>query len=147
MTQYEYKVVPAPTKGQKAQGIKAPEARFAHTVEGALNAQATDGWEFVRSDILPSEERHGLTSTQTVYRTLLVFRRARGDEQQTADEVIAAAQDVAKVAAPAKTSGRREPSLKPVWRTRADPAEPSKPDTKPDTLSLGVPTPQPPIKE
>jgi hypothetical protein len=77
MTHYEYKVVPAPTRGQKAKGVKGPEARFAHRLEQDLNTIAADGWEFLRAETLPSEERSGLTSTQTHYRSVLVFRRAR----------------------------------------------------------------------
>lgn len=77
MTHYEYKVVPAPTRGQKAKGVKGPEARFAHRLEQDLNTIATDGWEFLRAETLPSEERSGLTSTQTHYRSVLVFRRTR----------------------------------------------------------------------
>ena len=76
MVGYEYKVIPAPAKGLKAPGVKGPEARFANTLEKKMNELAADGWEYQRSDILPSEERQGLTSTQTVYRSVLVFRRA-----------------------------------------------------------------------
>ena len=76
MTRYEYKVRPAPTKGRKANGIKGPEARFAHGLELMMNEMGAEGWEYVRSDILPSEERQGLTSSHTVYRSVLVFRRA-----------------------------------------------------------------------
>jgi len=76
MQMYEYKVIPAPAKGRKAPGIKGPEARFAHGLELAMNALAAEGWDYLRADILPSEERQGLTSTQTVYRSVLVFRRA-----------------------------------------------------------------------
>lgn len=72
---FEYKVVPAPSKGRKARGVKGPEARFAHALETTMNILATEGWEFQRADILPSDERQGLTSTQTVYRSVLVFRR------------------------------------------------------------------------
>ncbi|MEL7258484.1 MAG: DUF4177 domain-containing protein [Pseudomonadota bacterium] len=72
---YEYKVIPAPAKGKKKRGIKGAEARFAHALETAMNELAVDGWEFQRADILPSEERQGLTSTQTIYRSVLVFRR------------------------------------------------------------------------
>jgi len=75
MTTYEYRVIPAPTKGRKAQGVKGAEARFAHTLQEVMNEQAVEGWEYQRSDILPSEERQGLTSSHTVYRSVLVFRR------------------------------------------------------------------------
>ncbi|MEQ9257754.1 MAG: DUF4177 domain-containing protein [Roseovarius sp.] len=75
MTHYTYKVVPAPAKGRKAPGVKGAEARFAHGLEAVMNEMAAEGWEYLRADILPSEERQGLTSTQTVYRSVLVFRR------------------------------------------------------------------------
>ncbi|WP_322866279.1 DUF4177 domain-containing protein [Aquicoccus sp. G2-2] len=77
MTQYEYKIVPAPRKGRKGKGVKGPEARFAFAIEGVVNDYAAQGWEFQRAEVLPSEERHGLTSAQTVYRDLLIFRRPR----------------------------------------------------------------------
>ena len=72
---YEYKVVPAPAKGIKAKGVKGAEARFAQAMEQLMNDMAADGWDFQRSETLPSEERSGLTSSQTVWRNLLVFRR------------------------------------------------------------------------
>ncbi|MCK0148950.1 DUF4177 domain-containing protein [Marivita sp. S6314] len=72
---FEYKVVPAPTKGVKAKGVKGAEARFAFTVEQAINDLAADGWEYVRTDVLPSEERVGLTGSVTNWRNLMVFRR------------------------------------------------------------------------
>lgn len=75
MTRYTYKVLPAPAKGRKAPGVKGAEARFAYGLEEAINEMAAQGWEYLRADILPSEERQGLTSTTTVYRSVLVFRR------------------------------------------------------------------------
>ena len=75
MVGYEYKVIPAPAKGLKAPGLKGPEARFANALEHRINELANEGWEYQRSDILPSEERQGLTSTHIVYRSVLVFRR------------------------------------------------------------------------
>ncbi|QYX58165.1 DUF4177 domain-containing protein [Roseovarius sp. SCSIO 43702] len=75
MQRVEYKVIPAPNKGLKDKGVKGPEARFAHAVETLMNEMGAKGWSYLRADILPSEERQGLTSTTTVYRTLLVFQR------------------------------------------------------------------------
>ncbi|GAA6207240.1 hypothetical protein NBRC116601_05330 [Cognatishimia sp. WU-CL00825] len=75
MTNFEYKVVPAPAKGQKARGIRKPEDKFANSIQEVMNKMAQDGWEFLRSETLPSEERSGLTSTTTHYRSILVFRR------------------------------------------------------------------------
>lgn len=75
MPRYEYKVVPAPAKGRKAKGVKTPEARFALSVETVLNEMGADGWEYLRADLLPSDERSGLTGSTTHWRNLLVFRR------------------------------------------------------------------------
>jgi hypothetical protein len=72
---YEYKVIHAPAKGEKAKGVRGAADRFAHALEMRVNALAIEGWEYVRCDTLPSEERAGLTQTQTVWRNLLVFRR------------------------------------------------------------------------
>jgi len=92
MTQYEYKVIPAPSKGRKAPGVKTAEARFALGVQEAMNEQAAEGWQYLRADLLPSEERQGLTSSQTVYRSVLVFQRRRSESE--ADETEAAAEEV-----------------------------------------------------
>ncbi len=73
---YEYKVVPAPAKGQKAKGVKSAEGRFALAIEQLLNDLGADGWEYQRADLLPSEERAGLTGSTTNWRNVLIFRRA-----------------------------------------------------------------------
>jgi hypothetical protein len=75
MSAYEYRVIPAPRKGEKARGIKTPEARMAQAMESRLNAFGQDGWEYVRSDVVPMEERAGLTSKNVSYHTVLIFRR------------------------------------------------------------------------
>lgn len=76
MQQYEYKVVPAPARGEKERGLKAGAERFAHTLSGVMNDMAAKGWEYLRAETLPAEERTGLTGKTTVYHNLLVFRRA-----------------------------------------------------------------------
>jgi hypothetical protein len=79
MQRSEYKVIPAPAKGRKAPGIKGAGARFAHGLETVINEMAAQGWAYLRADILPSEERQGLATTQTVYRSVLVFHRCVED--------------------------------------------------------------------
>ncbi len=86
MARYEYKVVPAPQRGEKARGVKTPEARFALAVETLMNRMAEDGWEYLRAETLPSEERAGLTSTTTQWRNLLVFRRRLAEEAEEVQE-------------------------------------------------------------
>lgn len=75
MSRYEYKVVPAPVKGTKAKGAKTSEARFALTLTNLMNEMGSDGWEYLRADSLPAEERTGLTGRTTKFQNLLVFRR------------------------------------------------------------------------
>ena len=82
MPSHEYRVVPAPRRGVKAKGARTPEERFARAVEAEMNRMATEGWEFVRSDTLPSEQKPGWFSRPvTVSQTLLVFRRALAEAQ------------------------------------------------------------------
>lgn len=75
MTAYEYTVLPAPDRGEKAKGAKTPADRFALALTEELNRMGADGWEYVRAETLPTEERSGLTSRTTVYHNVLVFRR------------------------------------------------------------------------
>ncbi|MCZ4351119.1 DUF4177 domain-containing protein [Roseovarius aestuarii] len=133
MTRYEYKVCPSPTKGRKAQGVKSPEGRFAKTVEDVLNAHAADGWDYVRSDLLPSEERQGLTSSQTVYRTLLVFRRPVGTADSAADEMIATASTIAEAVAPneSEETTQSAPDM-PDTQTQDEHDAPDAPERRPD---------------
>lgn len=72
---YEYAVVPAPRKGIKAKGVKTAEDRFAHALQSIMNEYGADGWEYVRTDTLPSEERTGFTGRTTVYQNMMVFRK------------------------------------------------------------------------
>lgn len=94
MALFEYKVVPAPTRGDKVKGVKQPEARFAHSVEAVLNQMAESGWEFVRAEMLPSEERSGISKTSREWRNLLVFRRERSGAARVEPVVTTAAQPV-----------------------------------------------------
>ncbi len=84
MAMYEYRVIPAPTKGVKAKGLKSAEDRFAHTLQDIMNEQGKQGWEYQRTDTLPSEERSGLAKKVTVFQNMLVFRRLATTEE--ADE-------------------------------------------------------------
>ena len=76
MQKFEYKVVPAPKKGEKVRGARTTQERFAHTLTEMMNDLGRDGWEYLRADTLPCEERVGLTGRTTVFQNMLVFRRA-----------------------------------------------------------------------
>ena len=75
MQRYEFKVVPAPRRGEKARGVKSTEDRFALTLTDMMNGLGRDGWDYVRADTLPCDERVGLTGTKTSFQNMLVFRR------------------------------------------------------------------------
>ncbi|MCS5600943.1 MAG: DUF4177 domain-containing protein [Paracoccus sp.] len=79
---FEYTVIPAPTRGEKARDVKTPTDRYALAVTQELNRMAKDGWEYIRADVLPSDERSGLTGRTTIYHNLLVFRR-KADATET----------------------------------------------------------------
>lgn len=115
MQNFEYKVVPAPAKGTKAKGVKTPQDRFANSVEILLNEMAAEGWDYQRAELLPSEERSGLTGSSTNWRNVLIFRRAL--PQDTAEQPPAdTAQPRADPAAPAPEFRHTPPS-----ETRAEP--------------------------
>lgn len=76
MQRFEFKVIPAPRRGEKARGVKTTEDRFALALTNLMNELGAEGWDYVRADTLPCDERVGLTGTKTTYQNVLVFRRA-----------------------------------------------------------------------
>ena len=90
MPQFEYKVVPSPRKGEKSREAKTVPDRFALTLTQLMNRMGLDGWEYLRADALPCDERVGLTGSKTTFQSVLVFRRvldaAAGPLQLTAAE-------------------------------------------------------------
>lgn len=76
MQRYEFKVIPAPRRGEKARGVKTSEDRFALALTNLMNELGAEGWDYVRADSLPCEERSGFTGTKTTFQNVLVFRRA-----------------------------------------------------------------------
>ena len=109
MQRFEYKVIPAPKRGEKARGVKTTEDRFAHALMTAMNELGAQGWDYVRADALPCEERSGFTSTKTTYVNVMVFRRMLASD----DEV--------------------QPS---VWLNRHEPSEPAAPRLGPAEAPL-----------
>lgn len=94
MQRFEYKVIPAPRRGEKARGVKSTEDRFALALTQVMNALGAEGWDYVRADALPCDERVGLTGSKTTFQNMLVFRRA------LADAAAAAPLDAAETPAP-----------------------------------------------
>jgi len=75
MQRYEYKVVPSPRKGEKSRAARTTPDRFALALTTLMNKLGQDGWEYLRADALPCDERAGLTGTKTTFQNMLVFRR------------------------------------------------------------------------
>ncbi|WP_212523618.1 DUF4177 domain-containing protein [Actibacterium sp. MT2.3-13A] len=135
MPQYEYKVVPAPLKGERAKGLKGTRERFAHTLMALMNEMGRDGWEYLRADTLPCEERQGLTGRTTTFQNMLIFRRALGAEApvpgperapRSPEEIAAAAAatlsagaEPGNAPAVARGSAGAAPSLGPARRDAA----------------------------
>lgn len=96
MSNYEYKVVPAPRKVQRVKGIRGNDGRFAFNLTEMMNEQAEDGWEYYRAESLPIDEKSGLMGKTTEkYLALLIFRRAvttvefaEPEEEITAHETV-----------------------------------------------------------
>jgi hypothetical protein len=78
MAQFEYKVVPAPLRAEKVRGAKTTVDRFAVTLTTMMNDLGREGWEYLRADTLPCEERVGFTGKQTTFMNMLVFRKVIG---------------------------------------------------------------------
>ena len=81
MQRFEFKVIPAPRRGEKARGVKTTEERFALALTTLMNQLGAEGWDYVRADALPCEERAGLTGTKTTFQNVLVFRRVIGQAE------------------------------------------------------------------
>ncbi|WP_299416676.1 hypothetical protein [uncultured Sulfitobacter sp.] len=91
MPRYEYKVVPAPSKGIKGKGVRGAEARFSYALQELMNGMAGYGWEYQRAETLPSLERSGIAGSTTEWRNVLVFRRPRaGDASEFQPELLPA---------------------------------------------------------
>ncbi len=118
MSAYEYKVIPAPNRAVRVKGVKGTEARFANAIQSVMNDQAGDGWEYLRTDTLPCEERQGLRGRTTVYKNLLVFRRGLEVAEEVAPEPVSIAPAFAGVTrdAPVERPQARPVAPEPVLR-------------------------------
>ncbi len=85
MEHFEYKVVPAPRRGIRIKGAKGTAGKFAGAMENLLNELAATGWEYVRAESLPVDERQGLSMRKTEsYQNVLIFRKlANSAEEET----------------------------------------------------------------
>lgn len=121
---FEYKTVGAPEKGKRKRGARTPSDRAAAAFEEILEAEATDGWEYLRTDILPlTERRSWLGGSHEVHRAVMVFRRAldqaapesitgaRRTQRDEAEPLLRTEPAPAKFLATEPRTGRREPDV------------------------------------
>lgn len=113
MQRYEFQVVPAPRRGEKARGVKTTEERFALALTMLMNKMGAEGWDYVRADTLPVDERSGLTGTKTSFHNMLVFRRVI----EAGNSLVLA--DVAPVISAPSLSAASEPVPAPAMRLGA----------------------------
>ena len=99
MPQYEFKVVPAPRRGEKARGVKTTEDRFALALTTLMNDLGRDGWDYLRADTLPCDERSGIAGRSTTYHSVLIFGRAKADEPKAEAPAALAAPEASPPAA------------------------------------------------
>ena len=76
---YEYKCVGAPERPKRSRGAKTGSDRLAVAMEEIIHDEAVDGWEYMRTDLVPVIEKSSLLGrAQEVHRAVLVFRREIG---------------------------------------------------------------------
>ena len=75
---YEYKIVGAPEKGKRKRGMRRRSDRVAAAFADIIKSEAVDGWEYLRTDLLPIIEGAGwFRRGREVNRAVMVFRRMR----------------------------------------------------------------------
>jgi hypothetical protein len=112
MPQFEYKVVPAPRRGEKAREAKTTEERYALALTNLMNAMGREGWQYLRADTLPVDERVGFTGTKTTYQNMLVFGREIAEAEH--GEAIAPPARILSVDATPVAAPKLGPAEKPA---------------------------------
>jgi hypothetical protein len=70
-------------------------------MQEVINAEAVDGWEYLRTDLVPVEEKAGfLSRTREVHRAVLIFRRETGTERPARSTLSAHARSLAETDEP-----------------------------------------------
>lgn len=131
MAAYEYRAVAAPRRVKKIRGVKEQDARMAMTFEDLIQENAAEGWEYMRADTFPIEEKKGFFSrARETRRAVMVFRRPAEHvsallHQETRDRQPAAAAPAPQAtqpqpqpenahAAPQHAPARVEPTVAPA---------------------------------
>ncbi len=116
---FEYKTVGAPEKGKRKRGLRRQSDRVAAAFEEILQAEAVDGWEYQRTDLLPVMEGSGwFRRGHEVHRAVMVFRRPLDRAEVESAAMLHRAPSVSPAAIPAATPAaaptpERGPRLEP----------------------------------
>jgi len=95
MSEMEYRVVTAPRKVQKVKGVRGTGERYAVNLTDLMNAEAAAGWQYLRAESLPVDEKYGMMGkTQERFVNLLVFQRVKPDFNKSADAAEASTPDI-----------------------------------------------------
>ena len=75
---FEYTVIPAPTRTKRQKGVKTAVERLAFALEELINEMAADGWEYLRTETLTVEDKAGrFSKIIEKIETVLIFRRPK----------------------------------------------------------------------
>lgn len=133
MPRFEYKVIPAPRKGVPGKGMRGKTAKYANALSIIMNELGAEGWDYVRADTLPFEERSGLTSRIVTYQNMLIFRRQL-DEGEEFLQTLENAKD--KRVAPIEMIEKGEDTAYVMDALKGDHAGPAvEAETKPQNLA------------
>lgn len=121
---YEYKCVGAPERPRRSRRAKTPSDRVARAMEKIIQEEAVNGWEYMRTDLVPVIEKSSILGrTQEVHRAVLVFRRDLEARQASAsDRSKARPRDGSTELFSGSASRRRQPGVR-----RAPAEEPAEP--------------------
>ena len=79
---YEYKCIGAPERPRRSRRAKTGSDRLARAMEKIMKDEAVNGWEYMRTDLVPVVEKGGfLSRPQEVHRAVLVFRRSLEEQR------------------------------------------------------------------
>ncbi len=131
MGHFEYKVLPTPRRTKRAKGVKGEPARFAHMLTELMNVEAAEGWEYYKSETLPTEIKNGLFKSRIeTTQTVLVFRRSLKSDDDS--EILS----ITPAAEPRLSASREETVAEPSEPAAKEPLRAVKSDEEVDLLAF-----------
>jgi len=99
---FEYKTVGGPVRGIRRRGAKTVADRVALAMEEIIAAEAVNGWDYMRTDLVAVEERSSLFARrEQTHCSVLVFRREMPSRRQAGGEAASPVLRSTPVAPPA----------------------------------------------